>query len=129
MFEAEDVARIIAAAHRVLEEVGLEIRSAGARDIYRRNGAQVDDETQMVRLGREMVEAHCAHAPERFVLRARNPARHLHVGGNVVNFGPVNGTPHVTDIEGGRRYSTIEDFRNILRRRMRSACCTGKAAW
>ena len=35
-------------------------------------------------------------APERFVLHARNPARDLHVGGNVVNFGPVNGAPNVT---------------------------------
>jgi len=110
LFEAEDVVRIIDAAHRVLEEVGLEIRSAGARAIYRRNGALVDDETQMVRLGREVVAAHCGKAPERFVLHARNPARDLHVGGNVVNFGPVNGTPHVTDIVGGRRYKHDRGF-------------------
>ncbi|SEE16609.1 trimethylamine---corrinoid protein Co-methyltransferase [Rhizobiales bacterium GAS191] len=115
LFEDGDVVRIIDAAYRILEEAGLEIRSAGARAIYRRNGALVDDETQMVRLGREVVAAHCGKAPERFVLHARNPARDLHVGGNVVNFGPVNGTPHVTDIVGGRRYSTIEDFRNLLK--------------
>ena len=69
----------------------------------------------MVRLGRELVEAHLAHAPERFVLHARNPERHLHVGGNVVNFGPVNGAPNINDLEGGRRYGDLEAFRNILR--------------
>jgi trimethylamine---corrinoid protein Co-methyltransferase len=115
LFDTESISRIIATAYTILEEAGLEVRSAKARDIYRRNGAIVDDDTQMVRLGREVVEAHSAKAPERFVLHARNGTRHLEVGGDVVNFGPVNGTPHVTDIESGRRYSTIEDFRNLLK--------------
>lgn len=112
---AEQVARVIDGAFRILEEAGLEIRSDEARTIYRRHGALVDDETQMVRIGREIVQAQFGKAPERFVLHARNPDRHLHVGGNVVNFGPVNGTPHVTDIEGGRRYGTIQDFRSVLK--------------
>eukprot|EP01037_Dinobryon_pediforme_P019870 gene19870-20373_t len=112
---AEQVERILAAAYRVLEEAGLEIRSAEARAIYARAGASVDAETQMVRLGRDLVEAMLALAPERFVLHARNPDRHLHVGGNVVNFGPVNGAPHITDRENGRRYGDLDAFRNILK--------------
>lgn len=115
ILHAEQVERILVAAFRVLEEAGLEIRSAAARDVYRRAGAKVDDATQMVRIGRDVVGAYLAHAPERFVLRARNPARHLHVGGNVVNFGPVNGAPNISDLEGGRRYGDLEAFRNILR--------------
>jgi trimethylamine---corrinoid protein Co-methyltransferase len=111
----EQVERILVAAFRVLEEAGLEIRSAAARDAYRRAGALVHDGTQMVRLGRDIVEAHLARAPERFVLHARNPGRHLHVGGNVVNFGPVNGAPNITDREGGRRYGDLDAFRDILR--------------
>ena len=49
------------------------------------------------------------------MLHARNPARDLHVGDNVVNFGPVNGAPNIPDLEGGRRYGDIEAFRNILK--------------
>jgi len=112
---AEQVERILLAAYRVLEEAGLEVRSAAARNVYRRAGALVDDATQMVRLGRDIVDAQLRHVPERFVLRARNPERHLHVGDNVVNFGPVNGAPHIRDAEGGRRYGDIEAFRNILK--------------
>ena len=56
-----------------------------------------------------------SQAPASFVLHARNAERHLHVGGNVVNFGPVNGAPHISDREGGRRYGDIEAFRNILK--------------
>src|SRR5689334_2824081 len=79
ILNTEQVERIVLAAYRVLEEAGLEIRSATAREVYRRAGALVDESTQMVRLGRDLIEAQLAHAPERFVLHARNPERHLHV--------------------------------------------------
>ena len=95
--------------------MGLEIRSAAARAVFRQAGALVDDETQMVRIGGDIVRHFAAQAPERFVLHARNPERDLHVGGDVVNFGPVNGAPHVADREGGRRYGDIEAFRDILK--------------
>ena len=112
---SEQVERILDAAFRVLEEAGLEIRSAAARDVYRGAGALVDDSSQIVRIGRDIIEAQLAHAPERFVLHARDPTRHLHVGGNVVNFGPISGAPNISDLEGGRRYGDLEGFRNILR--------------
>jgi trimethylamine---corrinoid protein Co-methyltransferase len=112
---AEQVERIVLAAYRVLEEAGLEIRSAAAREVYRRAGALVDEASQMVRLGRDIIEAQLARAPERFVLHARNGERHLHVGDNVVNFGPVTGAPNIRDLEGGRRYGDLEGFRNILK--------------
>jgi len=112
---SEQVERILLAAFRVLEEAGLEIRSAAARAVFASAGAPVDETTQIVRLGRELVEAQLKCAPERFVLHARNPARHLHVGGNVVNFGPVTGAPNIRDCEGGRRYGDLEAFRNILK--------------
>lgn len=112
---AEQVERIVLAAYRILEEAGVEIRSAAAREVYARAGALVDESTQMVRLGRDLIEAQLAHAPARFVLHARNPERDLHVGDNVVNFGPVTGAPHIRDLEGGRRYGDLEAFRNILK--------------
>jgi trimethylamine--corrinoid protein Co-methyltransferase len=115
ILSATQLEQILIAAFRVLEEAGLEIRSLSARAIFRRAGALIDDETQMVRLGRDIVEAALAHVPERFDLHARNPERHLHVGDNVVNFGPVTGAPNITDLEGGRRYGDIEAFRNILK--------------
>jgi trimethylamine--corrinoid protein Co-methyltransferase len=56
-----------------------------------------------------------AMAPETFVLHARNAARDLHVGGDVVNFGPVNGAPNVRDLARGRRYGDLEAFRDVLK--------------
>jgi trimethylamine--corrinoid protein Co-methyltransferase len=115
ILDAEQVERILVAAFRILQEAGLEIRSAAARSVYRKAGALVDDDTQLVRLGRDIVEAQLAHAPQNFVLHARNPERHLHVGGNVVNFGPVHGAPNISDRERGRRYGDLEGFRDILK--------------
>jgi trimethylamine--corrinoid protein Co-methyltransferase len=111
----EQTERILGAAYQVLEEAGLEIRSAAARAVYAKAGALVDESTQMVRLGRELIEAQLKTAPERFVLHARNAERHLHVGGDVVNFGPVTGAPNIRDSERGRRYGDLEAFRNILK--------------
>ena len=115
IFTDTQVDRIIAAAYRVLEEMGLEVRSPAARDIFRKSGALVDDESQIVRIGADIVKHFASQAPERFVLHARNPERDLHVGGNVVNFGPVNGAPNVSDREGGRRYGDIAAFRDLLK--------------
>jgi trimethylamine--corrinoid protein Co-methyltransferase len=114
LLDAEQVERIVQAAYRVLEEAGLEIRSDAAREIYRRHGALIDDATQMVRIGRDIVDAQLAAAPSKFVLHSRNPQRHLHVGENVVNFGPVSGAPNISDADGGRRYGNLEGFRRIL---------------
>src|SRR5579862_5022453 len=61
---AEQVERILLAAYQILEEAGLEVRSAAAREVYRAAGALVDEGTQMVRLGRDIVEAQRVHAPE-----------------------------------------------------------------
>ncbi len=115
VLSAEQLERILDAALTVLEEVGLEMMHADARARLRRAGALVDDDTGVVRIGREIALEMAALAPERFVLRARNPDRDLHVGGDVVNFGPVNGAPFVSDAEGGRRYGDLAAFRDILK--------------
>ncbi len=115
ILSAEQVERILAGAFRVLETSGIEIRSTTARALLARHGALADEATGLVRIGRDIIEAMLGSAPERFVIHARNPSRDLHVGGNVVNFGPVNGAPNVSDLERGRRYGDLEAFTDILK--------------
>src|SRR5258706_5347541 len=111
----EQVERILVAAFRVLEEAGLEIRSAAARAIYRQSGALVDEETQVVRLGRDIVGAQVARAPQRLALPPPNPGGPWLGGGKVVNLGPAGGAPNINVREPGRRYGALESFRNILK--------------
>ena len=115
LFQPQDVERIVDAAYRILERGGVEFLSPAAQDVLRAGGCAVDAATGLVKFPRAVVQAACATAPAQFVLHARNPARHLHVGGNVVNFGPVNGAPNATDLERGRRFGDIAAFRDILK--------------
>ncbi|MEI6457666.1 MAG: trimethylamine methyltransferase family protein [Pseudomonadota bacterium] len=115
LLSGEQVERILRTALRVLQDLGLEIRSAAARAIYAQAGALVDHETGMVRLGADLVTAALARAPSSFTLHARNAARDLIVGGNAVNFGPVHGAPNIRDERDGRRYGDLEAFRNVLK--------------
>ena len=54
-------------------------------------------------------------APTTFTQYARNPANSVEIGGKNVVFSPAYGSPFVMDLDNGRRYGTIEDFRNFIK--------------
>ncbi|MEM7289840.1 MAG: trimethylamine methyltransferase family protein [Pseudomonadota bacterium] len=54
-------------------------------------------------------------APASFTQHARNPSRSVEIGGKHTVFAPVYGPPFVRDLEGERRYATIEDFQNFVK--------------
>ena len=56
-----------------------------------------------------------ATAPRQFTQYARNPARNVEIGGMHTVFAPNYGSPFVRDLDNGRRYGTIEDFRNFVK--------------
>jgi trimethylamine--corrinoid protein Co-methyltransferase len=111
----EGLALIEQNADTVLEEVGIEFREdPEALEIWKQAGAGVTGERVRFPRGlcREIVRA---NAPASFVQHARNPARSIMIGGEASIFAPVYGPPFVSDLEGGRRYATIEDFRNLVK--------------
>jgi trimethylamine--corrinoid protein Co-methyltransferase len=102
-------------ADTILERVGIDFRDApDARKRFAEAGADVDGERVRFPRGmcRELVQA---TAPRDFVQHARNPANDVHIGGADTVFAPAYGSPFVRDLEGGRRYGTIEDFRNFVK--------------
>eukprot|EP01036_Dinobryon_divergens_P020272 gene20272-27776_t len=54
-------------------------------------------------------------APATFTQHARNPAKSVEIGGKSVVFSPAYGSPFVMDLDRGRRFGTIEDFRNFIK--------------
>ena len=54
-FSQDQIAAIHAGALRILEELGIRVLLPEARVILRQGGALVDDDSQMVRIGRDMV--------------------------------------------------------------------------
>src|SRR6202000_2857488 len=54
-------------------------------------------------------------APKTFVQYARNPARNVVIGGANTVFAPAYGSPFIRNLDEGRRYARIEDFRNFVK--------------
>ncbi|MBE0452129.1 MAG: trimethylamine methyltransferase family protein [Roseovarius sp.] len=101
-------------ADTVLEEIGVNfVQNPAALDRWRQAGADVRGER--VRIPRGLARQLCATAPSTFTQHARNPARNVEIGGRNLVLAPVYGPPFVHDMEHGRRYATIEDFRNFVR--------------
>ena len=66
VFSADQIASIHETALRVLQDLGIKVLLPEARAILRSVGAQVDDDSFMVRIGREMVEQALATCPTAF---------------------------------------------------------------
>jgi trimethylamine--corrinoid protein Co-methyltransferase len=109
LLDEEGLKKIEDTAFRVLEELGVEFMSAEALDVLARHGATVDRATGLVRFDRALVNEYMAKAPSTFTLHGRNPERNLVIGGDYINFHPVGGAPHVSDLDRGRRPGTYED--------------------
>ncbi|WP_137391517.1 trimethylamine methyltransferase family protein [Rhodoligotrophos defluvii] len=103
------------ASLKLLEETGVEFMGARARDLFRKAGAEVNDETGLVRLPRQLVLEAIRSAPQRFTLTPRNPARRVHVGGDAIAFTLVAGPPNVHDCVRGRRSGNYEDYKTLVK--------------
>ncbi|MEO1275834.1 MAG: trimethylamine methyltransferase family protein, partial [Pseudomonadota bacterium] len=101
LFSADAVEAIHADALRVLEELGLRILSPEAVTLFQRAGARVEGD--MVRIGRDIVDAALASAPREIPLWAANPAHAQIYAPGTLLFGPGAGCPNVHDRLNGRR--------------------------
>jgi trimethylamine--corrinoid protein Co-methyltransferase len=112
---AEGIELIEHNADTILEQVGIDVRGApDALELFTGAGADVDGERVRFPRGlaRSLVQA---TAPREFVQHARNPVNDVRIGGTGTVLAPAYGSPFVRDLDGGRRYGTIEDFRNFVK--------------
>ena len=114
VLDEEGLALIEKNADTVLEEVGIIFRDdAEALQLWKEVGADVRGER--VHFPKGLCRSLLKTAPEVFTQHARNPERSVQIGGNATVFAPVYGPPFVRDLDGNRRYATIEDFRNFVK--------------
>ncbi len=114
MLSTEALEIIEANAETVLEEIGVNFaNNPVALQRWRDAGADVQGER--VHIPRGLARKLCATAPARFTQHARNPERNVEIGGKSLVLSPVYGPPFVRDLDGGRRYATIEDFRSFVK--------------
>src|ERR1700689_494798 len=102
-------------ADTILEEIGIDFRDdAEALEIWKAAGADVQGER--VHFARGMCRSLIQRsAPREFTQHARNPARSVVIGGKNTVFAPAYGSPFVRNLDEGRRYARIEDFRNFVK--------------
>ena len=102
-------------ADTLLEEVGIEIVNyPEAVEIFKSAGADADG--MRVRFPRGLCRSLInATAPRIFTQRARNESRSVVIGDPYMVLVPTYGSPFIHNLDDGRRYATIEDFRNFVK--------------
>ena len=101
-------------AEIVLQEIGITFfEDPEALAMWQAAGADVKGDR--VRFPRGLVRALIKTAPREFTQHARNPEHTVEVGGDNMIFAPVYGPPFIRNLDEGRRYATIEDFRNFVK--------------
>jgi trimethylamine--corrinoid protein Co-methyltransferase len=111
----DEISAIHETALKVLENLGIKVLLPEARAYYAAAGALVDEATQMVRIGREIVEHALASAPRRIEVKSGAPERDQVFELGAMMFLAGSGAPNVTDIDRGRRAGTLRDFEDLTK--------------
>jgi len=98
----------------LMEEVGV-IYSEDEEALQMWKDAGADVQGERVHFPKGLCRELMKTAPSSFTQHARNPERNVEIGGNTTVFAPVYGPPFVRDLDGERRYATIEDFQNFVK--------------
>jgi len=114
VFSEDEITSMHEAALSTLETLGLKVLLPDARNHFRQAGARVDESSEMVFIGREIVEAALATAPRSIYCHAGSRHRDLVLELGNLMFQPGAGAPHATDLERGRRPGTARDFRELV---------------
>lgn len=115
VFSDDHVAAIHDTSLRVLEELGIKVLLPEARRIFLTAGARVEAGSQMVFIGRDIVEAAIASAPRSFTVYGAAPERDLCMELGTLAFQSGAGAPNVTDLVRGRRPGTLADATELTK--------------
>ncbi|MBL7062765.1 MAG: trimethylamine methyltransferase family protein [Anaerolineae bacterium] len=116
VLSADGLEAIKSATLHILEHVGVRFPSERARRIFAGHGAQVDMESQIVRLPAELVMWAMGHAPRSYTLGGRADGTDLLLDGANCYFGTDGCGTETVDFETGeRRRSCKEDVAKMAR--------------
>ena len=115
IFSEDNIEALHQNALRVLQELGIKILLPEARELLKESGALVDHDTQMVRIGKEIVSEALSHAPGKFNVLGGSREKDLLVGPGRLIFKSGAGCPHAFDRERGRRPGNLRDFEELIK--------------
>jgi len=112
----ESVNKIHQTAMRVIEEVGFEVHSETALELFKGAGAVVDWERRRVRLPREKALELIGKAPSQVRLCGQEERHDIILGGNRVYAGTGGTALYIYEPDTGRkRPATLEDLKRIAK--------------
>jgi trimethylamine--corrinoid protein Co-methyltransferase len=94
----------------IVSEIGVQFAKPEAVELFKKAGQRVEGD--VVFFDPDFVLEQVALAPREFDIRARNPQRTVHIGGDQMVFSGVYGPPFVLE-EGRRRDATMADYRRF----------------
>ncbi|ATW26344.1 trimethylamine methyltransferase family protein [Candidatus Formimonas warabiya] len=101
---------------RLLEEVGMKVKSKQAFEIFEKNGAIVDPTTEIVKIPRAMLEKAIKTAPSKITIHGREEKHDAVLEKNRVHFGTGGTVCYALDFETGQRRPTVtHDVRDLAR--------------
>ncbi len=115
VFSEDAVAAMHERALRVNETLGIKVLLPEARALYRQAGALVDEETQMVRIGREIIAEALKSCPRSFNGFGGDPRRAVDFTPGSLIFLAGSSCPNVSDLERGRRPGTLGDYIELIK--------------
>ena len=108
VLSAGQVAEISAATLHILQTVGIHFPSQQALDIFAKHGAQVDMESQIVRLTPDLVLEAMSHAPRTYTLSGRAEGTDLTLNGSACYFSTDGCGTETIDFETGEHRRSIK---------------------
>jgi len=112
----ESILKVHQTVMQVIEEVGFEVQSDKALELFGRAGARVDREKHLLRLSESKVKELIESAPSEIRLYGQDEAHDIVLGGRRVYAGTGGTALHVYDPGvNQKRLASIEDLRCIAR--------------
>ena len=116
LFKDSEVQAIHEGVIRLLEEVGMQVKSKTAYDYFAKGGAIVDPVTENVKIPRAMLEKAIATAPSKVTIHGREEKNDVVLEKNRVHFGTGGTVMYALDFETGkRRVTKTSDVRDLAR--------------
>ena len=109
VLNAEQLAAIKAATLHILEQVGVRFPSQRALRVFAEHGAQVDWESEIVRLSPDLVLEAMSHAPRSYTLSGRAEGTNLLLDGTSSHFGTDGCGMLTIDFETGEQRRSCKD--------------------
>jgi trimethylamine--corrinoid protein Co-methyltransferase len=117
ILDDQEIDQINQNTRTVLEEVGVTFPSEKALKIFAEAGANVDFESQLVKLPADLLEKHLKTSPRQYTLAGMRPELDVHLGSDRgTHFYCSGEAPKIVDFETGeRRLSVKQDIANHAR--------------